>query len=422
MMSNNRNALPRLPHEVIAEIFRSKTLSCRDLFHCSLVSRQFVEKVNQSLYEHVRIEINTADSRHYEGPPELDPHVYTVGTLKLLMTLIAHERLAKYVKEMAFDRPWDEEKRGSERSVLRTNRPEALNTLLNLAPNVENVLLSEMWSANRPNLEAIREHKNVTGLSVIYLAEAEEQFCARLLPQIKCLRIVSMDISRKGRNATNTFSWNSLERLDVFGGVEIATSFPSLSASFSTIRALHLNLVFALDVDYSRLMVLRELSLESDASSSRSTSFETTYGEVQDFWTSLATSNSLQTLTFHHDETVPPEEPLFRKYRQGQAGPTDVIPTLRTIRFENDLQLDTVNGLLSSSLALFLDRIVVPLSFTQPNVDRLSLNKLRAVAFWCKAGRIELIFADQPRVSWTLLCTLVLPLYLLMCGRLTHRL
>jgi len=400
-MSNNQVPRQRLPDELIAEVFQNKTLSSEDLVNCSLVSRQHVDSVNRSLYEHLPIELNADPIGGYHVDDDLDRYDYSTRSWKLLRTLLDHPRLAKYVKELEFDLVVDDE-RGPGKTGNETKKPLALSTFLRLGSNVKNVILNESWSLRRTTVDIIKEHKNVTGLSVFDMHEEEEEYCAQNLQHLKCLSITELDLGRTSTDGNHAFEWKSLERLDLFEGVKTIIGFSSFSASSSTLRSLLVPLTLALKLDYSKFSVLHKLHLVDDDSDDNYDGGQDCYSSAENFWTSLCGSHSLHTLVF---STAPKgfsdgyEQALFTTF----SGPRNAIPSLRIIRIERGVQLDRANSLLSGPLAETLQTFVVPSYLQGPFATAAEVNKLRAFAVWCETRGVELVVADQPLVRWTLL-------------------
>jgi hypothetical protein len=401
-MLATQNSPQRLPDELIAEIFRNKTLSCRDLFHCSLVSRNFVDSVNRSLYQHILVELDSDSIGITHEDDNRNTYDYTTSSWKLLRTLLDYPRLAKHVKELELDFACDRE-RGRGKAGNETSMPQALSTFLRLGSNVRNVIFGERWRVSLEIITVIKEHKSVTGLSVIDMNEEEEQHCAELLPHLKRLSIGELITNRSGGIGGKVLGWSSLDWLELHDGVETITEFPSLSASSSTLRTLLVPLNLALQLDYSQLPRLHELGLVDLASDHASGG---RYDAATSFWRSLCKSPSLHTLAFDafsEEFSFGYERALFEYW----AGPRDPIPSLRIIRFKGGPRLDRANSLLSGPLATTLHNFVVPSSLRRPDARAYEVNKLRAIAGWCETVGVELVLADEPRVRWTLLCKLI---------------
>jgi hypothetical protein len=352
------------------------------------------------------------------NPTEIDPsetdedHVaydYTVATWKLLTTLLQHERLAKYVKELEFDISFRNQ-RGEERSGLEATKPRALSTFLRLGSNIFGVCFHEAWGVNCTTFNILKNYKNVIGLRVDRIDEEEEEFCAQHLSHLKRFSVYELTLGRNSRNQTSDASWKSLVYLDLWEGVKTITELQSFSANFSTIRTLGISLQLALDLDYSQFPLLQELTLKNDASLEDRADQSDGRMKVREFWRSLCTSPSLRTLGLGYAKFTPRyEEALFRSSSGGPPGP---IPTLRSIRFHGGVRIDRAYSLLSGPLAATLRHVYVPSGLAKPGADLASSNKLGAVAFWCEAAHIELVLVDKARNWWTMLCTSI---YSLVC-------
>jgi hypothetical protein len=404
-MSNRQYSPPRLPDELIAEIFQDQTLSYRDLLHCSLVSSKFVETVNKCLYEQIQVDLNFDPIGIAHEDENRNTYDYTTSSWKLLKTLLDHPRLAKYVKELEFDFAYDDE-RGPGKTGNETSMPQALSTFLRLGSNVRNVIFHDCWRVSHAITTIIQEHKSVTGLSVIDLNEEEEEYCAEFLPHLKRLSIGELVTNRTGGSGRNVFGWSSLEWLELYDGVKTVTEFPSFSASSSTLRTLLVPLDLAHQLDYAQFSVLHTLHLVNDTSEDSDNAGQNCYSSAKNFWKSLCKSPSLHTLifdTYTGGFAHGYEEALF----VSPGVPESPIPSLRIIRFKDDFRIQRALSLLSSPLASTLQSVIVPSSLVQPDTDRISLNTVRAIGLWCDTNRIELVLADIPRVSWTLLSELI---------------
>jgi len=414
-MSNDKISYQRLPDELIAEVFRNETLSCRDLFHCSLVSSKFVETVNRCLYEQILVEMDDRSVNEWEGDEDLILSNYTVTSWKLLRTLVEQKHLAGYVREVQFDYT-SRKKPGEAQSGLPATQPQVLHTFLLLGSNIRSVIFKHNWGLTFGLIRILKYHKGVIGLAVVFMSPEEEEYCAKHLPHLKRLQVEDLLYPPEGRNV----EFKSLEKLNLFMGVKAVTDFPSFSTSCSTFRSLDISLQLALQLDYSQFPALHSLTLGDGYGFNDQMTTSDSRSKARKFWKTLCRSPSLRILGFKDDEFKPNFEKALFQESSDIRGLIKPIPTLRSIRFEEEVPVERAYTLLTGPLSTTLRSVVVPSALARPDADLASTNKLGAVAFWCQARGIELILADQPRVSWTLLCMLVLFLFILLRERLTH--
>lgn len=130
--------LPRLPDELLHQIFSEKSLRCKDLASLALVSRRFLEPVRLCLYESIPIELMEV----YNGRHELQQTFYGLPSWQLLRTAVDYPGLAALIKGLYFERArWRLAHEDSEKpdvGIVTTARM-ALTEFLRLAPNVNTV-------------------------------------------------------------------------------------------------------------------------------------------------------------------------------------------------------------------------------------------------------------------------------------------
>jgi len=360
-----------------------------------------VETVNKCLYEHIQVDLNFSPIGATHEDENHNSYDYTTSSWKLLRTLLDHPRLAKHVKELEFEFANDLE-RGPGKAGNETSIPHALSTFLRLGSNVRNVIFHDCWRVSHAIITIIQEHKSVTGLSVIDMNEEEEEYCAEFLPHLNRLSIGELVTNRTGGSGRNVLGWSSLEWLELYDGVKTVTEFPSFSASSSTLRTLLVPLDLAFQLDYAQFGVLHTLHLVNDTSESSDNAGHNCYSSAKNFWKSLCKSPSLRTLVFDTSTegyTHGYEEALFIS----PGVPESLIPSLRIMRFKDNVGIQRALSLLSSPLASTLQSFIVPSYLVHPDADPTSVNTVRAIGLWCESRGIELVLADKHRATWSLL-------------------
>ncbi|GAA5966713.1 hypothetical protein JCM3765_007609 [Sporobolomyces pararoseus] len=392
---NPSNSAANLPDELILQIFRNKHLSPCDLARCSLLSRRFVDSARKWLYETVNLGIFHGSAHHEEGQEPIFPDPeFTLASWKLMRTLTDSPEIASYVREIVLGGGITPQE---PRLTIKTTARLALENILRLTPKTKKLKFGRSWSFGLNELEIIRNYQNLEELSVLVLREEAIDILGEHLPHLTFLQAVQVaprPASEKRFKSLRTFETSCPHP-------EILPSF--IIPSCTTLRKLRLPLQTAALVDFSQLPALHTfiLQLHDPSGVTARTPRFVAAGESKAFWTALARSPSLRTLVLdsprHSDHF---EAALFgtsdgRRSGTGSGGPTESIPSLRTLEFQDDFLLDRANSLLASPLSKTLIRLVVPAAPINPEDSSFHAGQVRAVVGMCEAKGIEVVLIDR---------------------------
>ncbi|GAA5966710.1 hypothetical protein JCM3765_007607 [Sporobolomyces pararoseus] len=386
---SHQNLTPRLPYEIIGQIFEEPGFWFRDVVKLCLVSRQLLEPAQKRLYRVAKILLVEERAQSANSPYCRTQYIPT--TWKLFRTLSENPRLAKLVKELNlhliielfFD---DRHKIG-----LETSRVFAVSTFLRLAENVEQVSFTWGWNRNLEELKVIKHYKKIKKLEFKDGTDEEIDFVAQNIPHLKQLKI--WELHDVQFDPDEFSSPEKLEVLDIGqGSVEIMIAI--VSANVSTLRYLKVPIEATLDLDFSQMSNL--VSLHLTANRSEEMDEEEYKSKGRKFWKSLCKSTSLRTLTFSPGKCLEAlEEALFGSSRyvyslHDKPGPQQPISTLSTLRFDSNIDLERANLLLSGPLGSTLHQVVVPEKLGYSRASLEESNKIDFVAGVCQKRGIEL--------------------------------
>ncbi|GAA5986531.1 hypothetical protein JCM5350_001361 [Sporobolomyces pararoseus] len=389
----------RLPDELVIEIFSSSVLSRKDLYRCSLVARRFVTSVNAFLYEIVRLDVwrtyTEVDSALGETEERIE---YSKNGFKLIRTLVENPKLADLVERVYLD---EDVLEATDHRSLDTTQHQVLSNLLRLAPNVKSISFSDSWIYDRGILGIINRHKNATELEMEYTEDTEEdlQFIAQKMPQIKFLGVKDLTPDHNPPNLSIDFP-STLETISLRVGNR-ALQLALVKTNFSILQSLTAPLHVALELDFSLIPVLKQLYIQPshDSATGQTTNRDWRIKDkASKFWSSICASPALQVLCLrggpHYKEGY--EAALFdQSYIMSSGGPKKSIQTLRTIRFEDEIDFNRVNCLLTSPLGSTIHRVVIPSRFVSPGAEPWDVNKYEFVSSLCQKLGIEVVLAER---------------------------
>ncbi|GAA5902174.1 uncharacterized protein JCM6883_001319 [Sporobolomyces salmoneus] len=404
------SSLTRLSDELIIDIFRNRVLSRDDLYRCSLISRRFLSPVNEILYSHIEVTINRLWD---ESDDSLDAEENAVWewsnrAWKLLRTLMDHPELASSIQSIHFEKEYEHAGlgegqlgsgiKGSSNSTLFTTPLLAFKTMVRIARRkLTRISFDEGWIRISKELEIIAELDTIAAISTDLndLTLEEYDHLVEFFPRLKHLRCGYLTLDDVKRS--------HLTRLEVFeiayfdGRPESRLEF--LLANASTLRKLRVNLDAALELDYSLFPRLVELDLRYPTYPRGPVEdFDELKTKCQKFWEFLSKSPSLETLCLSSNYSTDYNRCLFRS--PPIRSPTlKSIPTLKTFRFHDDINLDVTNTLLSNRLGENIRTVVLPDIFGGSSLTLEIRNKIHFVA---TAGRErEVVFAEaEGRLAW----------------------
>ncbi|GAA5986545.1 hypothetical protein JCM5350_001367 [Sporobolomyces pararoseus] len=386
--------LPRLPDELIIEVFRSECLEESDLFNCSLVSRKFVEAASELLYRHISITIfegqpeSESESESEEEEDDDDNDVfrceYSHRTWKLLRTLMDHSKLKQLVQSIKFTYYGPNKELGE--TALETSPSLAISSFLRLCRNVKKVEFDDGWVHSIVQLKLIKQLVRVENLVMEEMTVEEAEFINRQLTQLQNLHASTFPYTSPASPNPNQIVRypSNLRSLSLLGGpFQLHKAF--VSTNYSTLQQLWIPIDVARRLDYEQLSQLHTLRLENS------------YGPRErplhyigtKFWTSLSKSRSLRCLIlFGGKYSDGYEEVLFGP---NQVHSTTSIPTLKTIRFGEGVYLDRVNLLLSGPIGATLHQVVVWEYFVEKDRDVFTKNTFNFLSGICQERGIEVV-------------------------------
>ncbi|GAA5966712.1 hypothetical protein JCM3765_007608 [Sporobolomyces pararoseus] len=382
---------PRLPDELITEVFRNQTLSLQDLSACCLLSKRFLSTGQRLLYEEISVRMGRIHDG--EGADGRDRIGYSRTTWKLLKTLVDNKHLAQFIRKITFCQDQAEEE--IIEGLLETTPDSAIANFLRFAPLVREIAFDAFWSRTRQSLDLISQFKSVEGLKFSKTSEEEVSYIAQVLPDLKFFNSDHIEFNPRGPRGVTTVLPARLEVLEIYEG-DPDFKAALVSTNSSTLRKLQVGLEVALRLDYAKLSALSELTIdntprvlldEPDIASRNSS----------EFFDSLSKSPSLRTLSFSPSAFYFQYEYCIfpGTYARPEDGLKKPIATLRTIRFEQDVSLDRCNSVLSGPFAENLHRLVVPSELVSLGADPLSKNKLTAIVGMCESRGIEVVLSDD---------------------------
>lgn len=367
----------RLPDELIIDIFRNEALSRPDLYRCALVSRRFLGPVNEILYSDLDIMI----VRLWDSSIDPDEDSLAVErrwawaprSALLESTLSTRPDLARHVRSIEFRHQtediapeqwpqggwaWDE---------LQTIPSTAFETVvLVVSRSIEKIAFEGDWVPTSVELDLLAQLPQIKCLtfnSDSALQTEEYDFLVENLPNLKELHTHSLDL---GVDEGDYFK--KLEVIDVRfhrdPDVSLERRLRFVLSNKSTLRSLRLNLDVALYLDYSQFPHLVELDLTPPMDWSENPRL---IGAKQDelesicpkFWNTLSKSLSLRTLSISSSWGYEMGELYARALYRCRAFKESSIPTLKTLRFKDDIDLNFANGILSSRFVETVDKIVL---------------------------------------------------------------
>ncbi|GAA5986536.1 hypothetical protein JCM5350_001363 [Sporobolomyces pararoseus] len=392
------NLAHRLPYEVICQIIEAPVLGTSDLTNSCLVSRKLLEPAQKRLYETATVLIIEEVPRPAHSPHRL--YRYHPRTWKLIRTLSEKPRLAKFVKRLMLELGNKLSLEETQDTGLEVRPAFALSTFLQIAENVVEVSFPFTWNRNlEEELEVIKDYKKVETLSMGVATHENVEYIAHNIPHLKHLTLAELD--ETGFDPDNFSSPNKLELLAT--STDSPAMIAILSANLSTLRHLSIPIEALLDFDFSQIPHLESLRLGSNRTRMEELEpdEEFEFGEkCNEFWTSLCRSSSLETLAFEAGrclervETALFEPSCYNMFHSDKPAPQQSIPTLTTLRFYRDIELDRANFFLSVPLGSTLRRIVIPGRLGSPKATLEESNKLDFVAGICKKRGIELVWGD----------------------------
>ncbi|GAA5916358.1 F-box protein [Sporobolomyces salmoneus] len=386
----------RLPDELIIDIFRNRVLSRTDLSQCALVSRRFVEPVNEILYSHLDVVITRY--WHYSDMNDDDALLeWSEKSWKLLRTLMDNSKLATYIESIHFAVEGKICHGGGMKSRtpgLLTTPFLAFATLVRLgARKLKEISFGSNWIPIGEELKVVAEFDTIKNLRLDYntLKPVDYEFLARQIPHLKelcCDSIKVPDIASV-----------HLTRLEVIEVRHLRWGLPwnfkFLLANRSTLRILRVNLDFALEINYSLFPELIELELfEPDDVQglffTTDQKREELQSRCQKFWESLSRSPRLSTLSLSSMY----EDSDYGSALFTQTNPSmRPIPTLKTLRFNDEIYLDWTNLILSSTIASTIHTVVLPEWYAPESATLVEENVVKFVGI--ASGGREVKFATK---------------------------
>lgn len=379
--------LPRLPDELLHQIFSDKSLFISDLASLALTSRRFLDTVRSKLYSGVTIILlEKADLADPLGLP-----VYGVESWQLLRTLQDHPNLAALVKKITFIN-LPRRHFSTDAPSLPTTRQLAVVTFLRLVRNRTKIVVH-----NSPDndgliecLAVVDNRSSITALELTTSSAVDFEELSRLLPDL-----TELSFGRLDDPVPNSTLLQRLTLLDVFSPTAVLDQLPSLSTTRSTLRELRVPLYVLFDLaattDLSQFPHLRTLHVYGLGTAQRQGGHSIQV-DIANFWKCLGQSPSLQVLSFYGLPFGIYEGPMFSHLGKH---PTITIPTLKTIRFDQDVPFDRIATMLDWPLLSTVRQLVLPCwSPTEEGVVARQ-RKLDAVSTICRGTGIEVMLADE---------------------------
>lgn len=379
----------RLPDELIIEIFKDQCFSLGDLYRLALVSRAFLDPVRRLLYETVPI-LLIPDS-------EEENFTHSIDNALLSRTLTQNEFLRSLVTDLSCDVsfPPSEDYEGEnapEDSKIPTSCNGALNLFLGLAPNATTVTLRQFWGPGDDYPKVITNFgTKIRKLRAcnVYFEELRE-----LPPTITHLKVYNIRGDLEEEESRPLLP--NLTHLDIEDPILIPVTVIPFKPIFPNLCSLKISLFVAATLDFSSMPHLDFLHLYN---MDRDMNLSTADAQTNSFrfWSSLARSPSLRTLSFGSGEIYPANyETYIFSYISHE------IPTLKTIRFNSWVRLDRIVAILDGRLAKSLSRFVIPSPGRLPNtpVGSKQERAVRAVSTLCEGTGIKVILAEDEEELW----------------------
>lgn len=387
---------PRLPDELILEIFRNKSLSTGDLAILCLITRRFLNQVRRSLYESVLVYL--AEERqevHSDSDSDNDSSdriVYTLRSWQLLRTFQDSPNLAALVDHLHFhfEIVWH---RDSVVTGVVASQKVACLTFLRLARRTSKISASR-FESNAHLQDAIGKtrkcRERITHLDVDTSQGLAFPSLSTLLPNLLHLKIDSLQ-----PRILDLPIFQGLVSLDIGNSNSILEYTPFLLSARSTLRQLRINLSILIEIsgsndlsDFPALIFLHVYRSGKPAGIDSLTRIE----HVLDFWKSICRSTSLRTLSFS-GSTYDYYELVLFSHELALTGIKN-LNTLNTIRFEGNVPVDRLAAILGWPMFPALRRIVLP---TKVREDEAATRqrKILAVSAMCEGTGIEVMLSDD---------------------------
>ena len=355
--SHNRSTpLSKLPNELLIKIFRDNSLSHSDLASLSLVSRQFLDRVRQDLYESIYVNLVEAPSGG-SVPPWF---TNTLRTWRLLRTVQDHPQLAALVQTIRFsrrDKDSSYQTHSGGTGGIPTTPRLAFLTFLRLAQNVRR-LESTIFDSSRDLQDAWNEVGNCSTITALALESTNGLDLDSLFHQLPNLSHLGFAFLRDPILEIGAFK--QLNSFDTQDPVADLNFTPFGSSNLPALRNLRMSLDTLIELsvsfDASEFPHLKKLGVRRGVRMARLSTVEKEEN-VNKFWDFVCSLPALETLSFDGSTYGTCEAELFN----ADLG-LPVIRTLRSIRFEDNLSLDRISSMLEWPLMSTIQRVVFPLS------------------------------------------------------------
>ncbi|GAA5975318.1 hypothetical protein JCM5350_006429 [Sporobolomyces pararoseus] len=215
-MMNATPSSPRLPDEIICEIFRDSCFSQLDFTWLCLVSHRFLSTARKCLYAMVPVILvggGPASESDDEGGSmtrsEDEPWqwtavtdggdwMYTIPTLKLLRTVDENPEIAQAIEGIGLhSKIYDTDYNSSDRPSGETaDSDEALSAFLASSPRVKKIVINNRLEDAHLYPIIVEERPNLEHLSVYTISLESLNLLAQQLPNLKSLKIEDIEFPR----------------------------------------------------------------------------------------------------------------------------------------------------------------------------------------------------------------------------------